>query len=404
MYLDRQLESSVMQANKGFPVVLVTGPRQVGKSTMLKHLMAGERRYITLDDPRIKQAAVNSPATFFQLYPPPLLIDEVQYAPQLFPYIKIYVDQRDEAGLFWLTGSQLFQLMENVRESLAGRVAVMSLFSLSYGELTGNHSPPFPPAREDLIDRWGICRETGFQTIGQRIFEGGMPRLVLHRDIEAGQFFSSYLQSYLEKDVRDITHILDMNTFVRFVQLLATRTAQELNLTSVASAAGVDGTTARRWLNILLLTGMVFELPAWSGNIGKRLIKRPKLYFSDTGVCSFLCGFETADEALDGPMGGALFETYVVSEVIKSWAHAGRRPPVYYIRDSNQNEIDLIIERNQKLYPFEIKKGSQPSRPFKNWSLLKEKASAIGYSGLICTSEELFPAGDDRWIIPWQMI
>jgi len=195
-----------------------------------------------------------------------------------------------------------------------------------------------------------------------------------------------------------------MNTFVRFVQLLATRTAQELNLTSVASAAGVDGTTARRWLNILLLTGMVFELPAWSGNIGKRLIKRPKLYFSDTGVCSFLCGFETADEALDGPMGDALFGTYVVSEVIKSWAHSGRRSPVYYIRDSNQNEIDLIIERNQRLYPFEIKKGSQPSRPLKNWSLLKEKASAIEYSGVICTSEQLFPAGDDRWIIPWQMI
>jgi len=199
MYLDRQLESSVVQANKGFPVVLVTGPRQVGKSTMLKHLMAGERRYISLDDPRIKQAAVNSPATFFQLYPPPLLIDEVQYAPQLFPYIKIYVDQRDEAGLFWLTGSQLFQLMENVRESLAGRVAVMSLFSLSYGELTGNHSPPFPPAQEDLIDYWGIRRETGFQTIGQRIFEGGMPRLVLHRDIEGGNSFHPICKAFWKR-------------------------------------------------------------------------------------------------------------------------------------------------------------------------------------------------------------
>ncbi len=404
MYLSRQLEPSIIQANKGFPVLLVTGPRQVGKSTLLKHLLTDERTYITLDDPRIKQAALDSPATFFQLYPPPLLIDEVQYAPQLFPYIKIYVDQRDEPGLFWLTGSQLFPLMENVRESLAGRVAVMNLFSLSYSEMVGDHSRPFPPEREDLIDRWKVRQKTGHQSVEARVFEGGMPRLVLHRDIEAGQFFSSYLQSYLEKDVRDITHILDMSIFVRFVQLLATRTAQELNLTSLASSIEVDSTTARRWLNILLLTGMVFELPAWSGNIGKRLIKRPKLYFSDTGVCSFLCGFETGDEALDGPMGGALFETYVVSEVIKSWAHAGRRPPVYYIRDSNQNEIDLVIERNQKLYPFEIKKGSQPSRLFKNWPLLKEKASAIEYSGVICTSEQLFPAGDDRWIIPWQMI
>ena len=404
MYLSRQLESSVVKADKGFPVLLVTGPRQVGKSTMLKHLMSDGRTYITLDDPLVKQAAVSSPDSFFKLYPPPLLIDEVQYAPELFPYIKIYVDQRDEPGLFWLTGSQLFQLMKNVRESLAGRVAVMNLFSLSYGELVKDHSPPFPQPREDLIERWKVRKETGFQSIEQRVSEGGMPRLVLNRDIESGQFFSSYLQTYLEKDVRDITHILDMSVFVRFVQLLATRTAQELNLSSVASSVGIDGTTARRWLNILLLTGMVFELPAWSGNIGKRIIKRPKLYFSDTGVCSFLCGFDTTEEALGGPMGGALFETYVVSEVVKSWVHSGRRPPVFYLRDSNKNEIDLIIERNQKLYPFEIKKSSQPVRAFKNWSLLEEKESSIGYSGVICTSEQLLPVGEDRWIIPWQMI
>lgn len=231
-----------------------------------------------------------------------------------------------------------------------------------------------------------------------------MPRLVLHRDIELQQFFSSYLQTYLQKDVRDVTHILDMSIFLRFVQLLATRTAQELNLTSISAAVGIDGTTARRWLEILLLTGIVYKLPAWSGNLGKRLIKRPKLYFADTGICSYLCGFETAGEAFNGPLGGALFETYVVNEIMKSWVHSGRCAPFYYVRDSNKNEIDLIIERNQKLHPFEIKKSSQPAHPFKNWSMLGRKKESIAYSGIICTCDQLLPAGHQRWLIPWQMI
>lgn len=404
MYLNRQLEEKILDASRHFPVILLTGPRQVGKSTMLKHLADAKRTYITFDDPAIRQAAMDSPASFFQIYKPPLLIDEVQYVPDLFPYIKMMVDEKDEPGLFWLTGSQLFQLMENVEESLAGRIALFNLYSLSQAELMQVHSPPFPPSENELIGRWEVTSSQSLTSIDQRIFEGGMPRLLLHSGMDRHLFYSSYFQTYLQKDIRDISNVMDLDLFSRFVRLTASRTGQELNLSGMASDLGIDGTTARRWFNILLLTGIVFTLPAWSANLGKRLIKRPKLYFSDTGLCSYLCGFESSAEAADSLMRGPLFETYVVSEVMKSWVFSGRRPPLYYVRDSGGREIDLIIERKQKIYPFEIKRGGEPARPSRNWPLLEKKASSIGYWGVILDSERLLPAGDQRWLIPWQMI
>lgn len=404
MYLNRQLEKVILDANEHFPVILLTGPRQVGKSTLLKHLSSSDRTYLTFDDPVIRQAALNSPASFFQIYKPPLLIDEVQYVPDLFPYIKMIVDERNEPGLFWLIGSQLFQLMENVKESLAGRVALLNLYSLSQAEIKENFSRPFPPTEEELMDRWKSLELESWPSIDQRIFEGGMPRLLLHSGMDRQLFYSSYFQTYLQKDIRDVTNIQDLDRFSRFVRLAATRTSQELNISGMASDIGIDATTARRWLNALLLTGLVFTLPAWSVNLGKRLIKRPKLYFSDAGFCSYLCGFDTAAQASDSLMRGPLFETYVVSEIMKSWVFSGKEAHIYYVRDSGGREIDLIIEKNQKIYPFEIKRSQDPVRSFRNWSLLENKASTIGYSGVISASDQLLPSGDQRWLIPWQMI
>lgn len=404
MYLNRQLEKVILKANENFPVILLTGPRQVGKSTLLKYLADPGRTYLTFDDPVIRQAALDSPARFFQIHKPPLLIDEVQYVPDLFPYIKMIVDETNEPGLFWLTGSQLFQLMENVKESLAGRIALLNLYSLSQAEIQENFSWPFPPSEEELVARWESLELATWPSVDQRIFEGGMPRLLAHSGMDRQLFYSSYFQTYLQKDIRDITHIQDLDLFSRFVRLAATRTSQELNLSGMASAMGIDATTARRWFNALLLTGIVFTLPAWSVNLGKRLIKRPKLYFSDTGFCTYLCGFDSAAEAGDSLMRGPLFETYVVSEIMKSWVFSGKEPSLYYVRESGGRDIDLIIERGHKIYPFEIKRSQDPVRPFRNWSLLDEKASSIGYSGVISASDQLLPWGDQRWHIPWQMI
>lgn len=404
VYLNRQLETIVLEANKAFPVILLTGPRQVGKSTMLQHLAEEERTYVSLDDPVVRQAALASPGEFFQIYKPPALIDEVQYAPELFPYIKMIVDQRKETGLFWLTGSQIFQLMDHVEESLAGRVALLNLYSLSQSELAQNFSSSFPPPQDALIDRWEALASENWPSMDQRIFEGGMPRYLLHPGMNRQLFFSSYFQTYLQKDIRDIAHIHNFDLYTRFVRLVALRTGQELNLAALSSELGIDATSVRRWLNMLLLTGVIFTLPAWSANLGKRLIKRPKLYFMDTGFCSYLCGFDQVEELADSPMRGPLFENYVVSEIMKSWAYAGKRPAIYYVRESGGGEIDLLIEDRQKLYPFEIKRSSPGKRAFKHWSLLESKKEAIVYSGLITSSDRLLPAGENRWIIPWQVI
>lgn len=405
MYVNRHLEDEILKATKGFPVLLLTGARQVGKSTLLKHLSGKDRQYVTFDDLQIRQIAEHTPDLFFDIYKPPLLLDEVQYVPELFSYIKMYVDEHDSPGLFWLTGSQMFHLMDNVQESLAGRVSVLNLFPFSQSELWKKRNNPFPPEQDILINAdlpLDIKEEPDL--LLERIFKGGMPRFVLNQQVDRDQFFSSYLQTYVERDVRQVTNVLDTGLFVNFLQLIASRTAQELNLSSIGSSLGIDRTTARRWLDLLLRAGLVVELPAWSRNLGKRVIKRPKIYLSDTGFCCYLCGIEHQDDLIEGSMAGALFETYVVNEVLKTWVFAGKRPPVFYYRDSNQKEIDLVIERNQKIYPCEIKKNVSPKHAFKNWNILDSVKDELGYSSVICNAKAALPINRNAWQIPWWAI
>ena len=403
-YYKRQLEAKILKANEGFPVVLLTGARQVGKSTMLRHLSDSNRTYVSLDDPTIRLSAQSNPETFFDIYQPPVLVDEIQYAPELFPYIKIIVDQRNEAGLFWLTGSQIFQLMKNVQESLAGRVAVLNLFPLAQSELLQKDNEIFPQESASLIKRFNEFEKYEIPDINVRIFEGGMPRFVLNADVDRDLFFSSYLQTYIARDVGDITHILDTNAFINFIRLLASRTAQELNLNSLGVAIGIDATTARRWLDLLLLSGIAFILPAWSRNLGKRLIKRPKIYFADTGFCCYLSGISSANEVETSINAGALFENYIVSEIYKTWSNQWQSPSNYYYKDTNQKEIDLIIEKNQKVYPFEIKRNANPKNAFRNMNALDQIKSEIPFYGVFCNCETVSPLGEDRWLIPWWLI
>lgn len=404
MYIKRQIEDTILNASKTFPVVLLTGPRQTGKSTVLKNLSEETRAYVTLDDPQIRFLARNSPELFFQRFQPPLLIDEIQYAPQLFPYIKMICDERQENGLFWMTGSQVFEMMRNVQESLAGRVCLLKLYGFSQAEKVGREALPFPPELEGLIELASSRVEGQDVDIFDSIWKGSMPRVFTQAEMDVEAYYASYMQTYLERDIRSITNIRNEGSFVKFVQLIAARTAQELNIASLSREIEVDAKTCRSWLDILLTTGLVIELPAFSGNLSDRLIKRPKIYFMDTGLACYLTGWQDARALEAGSFAGAIFETWVIAEILKSWWFNGKLPRFNYYRDKNQSEIDLIIQRNQKIYPFEIKKSSSASHIFRNFSEIRNMGQELGFGGVISLSPNLLPVGEYYWMIPAWML
>ncbi len=404
MYIKRQIEETILNSSATFPVVLLTGPRQTGKSTVLRHLKQPGRTYVTLDNPAIREAARSAPDLFFQRFPPPLILDEIQYAPQLFPYIKMIVDERQENGLFWLTGSQVFEMMKYVQESLAGRVSLLKMYGFSQAEKEGRTALAFPPEQKDLIALASRQSPKSAEQIYQSIWRGSMPRVITQPAMDVENYYASYVQTYLERDVRLITTISDEGQFVRFIKLIAARTAQELNLAALAREIGVDAKTCRRWLDILEITGLVFELPAYSGNLSDRLIKRPKIYFMDTGLAGYLTGWQSAEAMLNGSYGGAVFETWVVSEIMKSWWFNGKLPNVYYYRDRMQKEVDLIILRNQQLLPFEIKKSANPSHALKNFPAVEKLAVEIGFGGVLSLSPELLPINEKYWQIPVSLL
>jgi predicted AAA+ superfamily ATPase len=394
MYRRRTLESFLTKASRQFPVLLVTGARQVGKTTFLRHLSRKGRTYVSLDDPMVLSLARKDPALFFQRFPTPLLIDEIQYAPELLPYIKLEVDRNHKPGSFWLTGSQPFHLMKGVSESLAGRVGVVQLLGLSRKEWAGRsrESRPFLPTLPELRTRTRTGEKLPLKELYRLIWRGAFPAIALNERLDRDLFYSSYVQTYLQRDVRDLARVGDEMSFLRFLRAAAARTGQLLNLSELARDADISVGTAKSWLSILQASGVAYLLEPYHTNVTKRLVKTPKLYFLDTGLCAYLTEWSSPETLAAGAMAGAILETWVMVELLKGYWHNGRQAPFYYYRDKDRTEIDLLIFQNGTAYPLEIKKTASPGRDdARHFRILEKRNIPVGPGGVICLAEQSLP-------------
>jgi predicted AAA+ superfamily ATPase len=394
MYVTRTLEEFLKQTSNQFPVLLVTGPRQVGKTTLLRNLSKGNRTYATLDDMVLRALAKEEPELFLERFKPPLLIDEVQYAPELLPYIKMYVDRYKEPNTFWLTGSQQFHLMKGVSESLAGRIGIVNLLGLSTREIDENtqEDEPFLPISMQLTKRFDSGKAIHLSEIYKRIWRGSFPAIALDRNVDRDFFYNSYIQTYLQRDVRDLANIGNLSTFMKFLRAAAARTGQLLNMADMARDAGISQGTAKNWLSILEASGIIYLLEPYHNNITKRIIKTPKLYFLDAGLASYLTEWSSPETLEAGAMSGAILETFFFTEILKSYWHNGKRAPIYYYRDKDKKEIDLLIVKDNTIYPLEFKKTSKPNKDdIKNFHLLEKLGMQVGEGGIICLANTLLP-------------
>ena len=401
-YIKRSLEKVVLQVSKEYPVVLISGPRQVGKTTMLKKLMEGtDRNYVSLDDLQERALAKNDPEMFLQLHKPPVLIDEVQYAPELFSMIKLIVDKEHRKGDFWLTGSQIFDLMKGVQESLAGRVAVLSLSSLSQTEIYGGEDSPFQLDLKHLTERKEGRTRADLQEIFRRIFQGSMPAIVSNEVSNNSIFYGSYLSTYIERDVRNLSDAIDSLKFLRFLTAVAARCSQMLNVNEIAKDADINLKQAKDWMGILETLGIIFYLHPFSNNMLKRLVKTPKYYFYDTGLVAYLTKWSSPETLENGAMNGAILENYVVSEIRKSYLNSGKEPFMYYYRDKDAREIDIVLEHDGELNPIEIKKSANPAPEIlRNFSVLEKTGLKRGKAAVICMKMELSAFDQENYIVP----
>ena len=401
-YISRNLETVVENVTREYPVVLVTGPRQVGKTTMLQKLMKNHpRSYVTLDDLTERDLAKNDPELFLQLHKPPILIDEVQYAPELFTYIKIYVDSHQEPGAFWLIGSQIFKLMRDVQESLAGRVAVLSMTSLSQSEMSGAPMSPFKINLDSLLSREKQRTKTDTHGIFERIYKGSMPAIASGINTNSHIFYSSYLSTYIERDVKELSNSIDSLKFLRFITAVAARCSQMLNIADIAVDADITQKQVKDWLQILEALGIIFYLHPYSNNLMKRLVKTPKLYFYDTGLVCYLTRWSNAEVLEYGAMNGAILENYVVSEIAKTYLNCGLEPYIYYYRDKDAKEIDIVLEQDGVLNPLEIKKTANPgSELTKVFTLLDKSSVPRGHGAIICMKPNVGAIDRENFIIP----
>lgn len=405
-YIARNLEKVVLEVTKEYPVVLVTGPRQVGKTTMLQKLMEGtDRNYVSLDDLNERNLAKTDPEMFLQLHKPPILIDEVQYAPELFVYIKIHVDKYHNAGDFWLTGSQVFKMMSGIQESLAGRVAVLSLTSLSQAEICGGEMQPFTLDIEKLSARRKERTAADTGVIFDWIFRGSMPAIVSEKNSNSQIFYSSYLTTYIERDVREVSDAIDSLKFLHFITAVAARCGQILNIAEIARDADINQKQAKNWLGVLETLGLIFYLHPYSNNMLKRLVKTPKLYFYDTGLVCYLTKWSSAETLQSGAMNGVILENYVVAEIRKTYLNCGKDPYMYYYRDKDAREIDIILEHDGVLNPIEIKKSANPgSELIKVFKLLDKSSAKRSKGAVVCMKPELSAIDRENYIIPVWMI
>ncbi|MCL2045303.1 MAG: ATP-binding protein [Oscillospiraceae bacterium] len=399
MYIKRHIENVLESAINEKGALCVTGARQIGKSTVLKTLFQ-EHRELTLDEIRLRRLALEQPEEFFEQFEPPVFIDEIQYAPSLFPYMKIYIDKTNAKGAFILSGSQRHEMMTGVTESLAGSINLIDLYGLSLREIQGDEfSERFIPTQEYLSKR--NPKTLKYNEIWEHIWRGFYPEIVA-QNTDWSRFYSSYVRTYLDRDVSKLGQVRDMLQFERFMVAIAARTGQLLNISAISKDTGISVQTAERWLSILVASNIVFILKPYHNNIMKRLIKTPKTYFLDTGLASYLLGWDNAKVLQNGAMSGAMFETFVIGEIIKSWVNFDGVTPnmsFYYYRDKDGNEIDLLINRNGVLYPIEIKKNINCDKgditAFKQLDKIPEIKRGDGC--VVCMADDVFPiSGNDK--------
>lgn len=422
-YIKRAAEETVAKVSEMFPVLLVTGPRQVGKTTLLQKLSENqrelgiERKYVTLDDPDIRYLAKHDPALFLQRYSPPVLIDEIQYATELLPYIKMSVDRSGKKGDFWITGSQVFRLMQNVSESLVGRAGIINLLGLSDAEIYRVPSEPFSTDPDRLMNRLSAAKPRGLNEIYQRIFKGSMPELYANDFIDWETYYRSYVNTYLQRDIRDLAQVADEMQFYQFMTIAAAHTSKPVVYEELANAAGVSAPTAKKWMSVLVSSHIAALVPPYHNNALKRTVKMPLLHFLDTGLAAYLLKWGNPEALERGAMSGAFFESYVFSEIYKSYLNAGKEPPVFYYRDKDQKEIDLLIYQNGILSPIEVKKSASPGKSaIKNFHVLDPVSkdgnfdgletlkAEIGTGSVICLSGDLLPVNEKNWYVPAWLI
>lgn len=417
-YIKRAMEETIQRADKGFKSILVTGPRQVGKSTILKHIYE-DRRYVTFDDPVLLTETKQEPGLFFRNNKPPIILDEVQYISELFPYIKMECDKTDEKGLISLTGSQQYHLMKNVSESLAGRTAILELAGLSLREIQGvKFSKPFIPTEEYIDEREKQAKTC--DDIWKIIHRGGYPAL-MDENVDWQTFYSSYVQTYIDRDINELGNVKDKLKFTQFLTAMAARTGQMLNYSNIAEQIEVTVATIKAWTSLLEASGIIYIMQPYSNSALTRAIKTPKVYFRDTGLVCFLTKYQTAETAMNGAIAGELFETFVVSEILKSFSNAGmdyRMYVTYYrgkdkvrrqkkgIETKTEAEIDIIIEQDDTIYPIEIKLSANPKLAMTNAFDVIEQipGKKRGTGVILCMYESVLWLNDKTVALPIEYI
>lgn len=400
-FINRHISKYVLNASKTFPVLILTGARQVGKSTLLEHIIDNDRKVVSLDNPILRQSAKDDPEKFLQTYSPPVLIDEVQYAPELFPYIKIIVDKKKKNGQFWLTGSQNFTLMKNVTESLAGRAAIVRMNNLSRSEIQNEQIFPIEFDIKKLIERNKTKKDINANEIFENIFKGFYPKVWIEKDIDIKLFYNSYIDTYITRDLRNLKNIENESSFINFLKIVACRTATNVNYETLANEANITAPTAKAWLSLLVSSGLVLLIEPYLSNILKRIVKAPRMYMTDTGLVCNLMGWESPTVIENSYMSGAIFETYVVNEIYKNIINRGDKPNLYFYRNNSKEEIDLIIEKNGIMHPIEIKKSANPKNPLKNFKSIEGN---IGTGYVYCLCNDIVPISKKDYLVPATLI
>lgn len=402
-YISRKMEKTILKLSTQYPVIMVCGQRQTGKSTMLNHLKEDDRKYVNFDDSKARNLAKNDPELFFETYGTKLIIDEFQRVPEILLEIKKIVDEKtyqgeDVNGMFWLSGSQKFVMMKNISETLAGRVAILNLLPISLDEIEGIDNGYFDPSIDELKKKkiYKLLQEEIFK----KIFDGGLPKLISNKDIDRDIYYSSYMNTYIERDIASLEQVGKLEEFRNFVTVMAANTAQELKYDNIAKIVGVSAPTIKEWVSILERSGIIYILRPYNNSISKRLVKIPKCYFLDTGLAAYLTSWPTSETLMNGASSGAFFETYIISEILKGYYNVGKEPNIFYYRDIDQKEIDLIFVKGDKIYPIEIKKNKNPANLNKNFTVLNKFNLEIMPGIILCMSDELIPISRECYLCP----